>query len=486
MAKSNDINEYNENIEENIDNINNALVSNNYKWGFKDDAEYEYKENLKLGESLVKNISRIKKEPDWMLELRLKAIKAFFHLELPKWMHNIDINYDDITYYAKPKINSNAKASSWDDVPGYIKNTFEKLGIPEAEKKVLAGVAAQYESEVVYEKVRSDLEKYGVIFCSMDRALKEHENIVKAYFSKLVPFYDNKFAALNTALWSGGSFLYIPENVKIEQPLQAYFRINMQGIGQFERTLIIVEEGGEAQYIEGCSAPVYSKASLHAAVVEVFAKRHSKVRYTTVQNWSKNVYNLVTKRSIAYENAYIEWLDGNIGSKLTAKYPCIILAEPNAKGKIISIAYAGQGQIIDNGAKIIHLAKNTSSNVISKSISSNGGRASYRGLVKVIKGAKKSKVSVNCDALLLDENSKTDTYPNIHIAEKDISIAHEARVGKISDEQLFYLMSRGIDKEQARTLVVMGFLEEFTKELPLEYAVELNRLISLEMEGSVG
>jgi len=473
-----------ENMINNFDYIKNIDSIDNYKWDFKDDIKYEIKERQRLGERLVRNISALKKEPEWMLEYRIKAINAFFKLKLPDWMPDIsDLNYEDITYYAKPKAE---KTKSWEKIPSSIKETFEKLGIPEAERKVLAGVTAQYESEVLYEKVQEKLEKEGVIFCSMDTALKKHEKIVKDYFAKLVPFYDNKFAALNTALWSGGSFLYVPEHIEIEKPLQAYFRINMQGMGQFERTLIIVGENAKAQYIEGCSAPLYSKASLHAAVVEVYAKKGSKVRYTTVQNWSKNVFNLVTKRSIAYENAYIEWLDGNIGSKVTAKYPCIILKEEGAKGKVISIAYAGKGQVIDSGAKIFHLAKNTTSTIISKSISSNGGKASYRGIVKIAKGCEKSKVSVNCDALLLDEKSRTDTYPHIYTADENISISHEAKVGKISEEQLFYLMNRGIDKEHARTLIVMGFLEEFTKELPLEYAVELNRLIQLEMEGSVG
>jgi len=449
-----------------------------------EEIKYEYTESLKLGEELIKNISKIKNEPEWMLQHRLNGLKAFFSLSLPSWMPNIDgLNYDDISYYVKPV---KEKSQSWDELPLYIKETFEKLGIPEAERKVLAGVTAQYESEVVYEKVKEELEKIGVIFCSMDTAIKKYANLVKEYFGKLVPFYDNKFAALNTALWSGGSFLYVPEDVEVNMPLQAYFRINKQGIGQFERTLIIAERCSRCQYIEGCSAPIYSKASLHAAVVEVFAKENANVRYTTIQNWSKNVYNLVTKRSIAYENAYIEWLDGNLGSKVTAKYPCIILAGERAKGKIISIASASENQVIDSGAKVFHLAKETASTIISKNISMKGGNSIYRGIIKVNKGCVRSKVFVNCDALLLDDKSKTETYPNIHINEKDVTISHEARIGKISDEQLFYLTNRGISKDHARTLIVMGFVEEFVKELPLEYAVELNRLIQLEMDGCLG
>jgi len=455
-----------------------------YAYGWRDEVEYSVKLPPGLSEEIVKEISRAKGEPEWMLQLRLKAFKAFMELPLPRWGPDLSgINYEEIIYYAKP----NAKtAVSWDEVPEEIKRTFEAIGVPEAERKVLAGAAAQYDSEVIYHHLKEELERLGVVFISMDEAVKKYPELVKAHFGKLVPYNDNKFAALNTALWSGGSFVYVPKNVRVPMPLQAYFRINLPAVGQFERTLIIVEEGAEVEYIEGCTAPIYKKASLHAAVVEVFAKAHSRVRYTTVQNWSKNVYNLVTKRSIAYEGAYIEWLDGNLGSKVTMKYPGIVLAGRGAKGKVISIAYAGEGQHIDSGAKAIHLAKDTSSTIVSKSISAEGGIASYRGWVRVSKGAEGSKVSVNCDALLLDEKSRTDTYPHIHIEEEKVKMAHEAKVGKISEEQLFYLQQRGISEEEARTMIVLGFLREFTKELPLEYAVELNRLIRLEMEGSVG
>lgn len=454
------------------------------KYAFQDDAKYLYEAPEGLSKDLVIELSKDKGEPEWMLNIRLKAFEKFLELEMPKFGPSLEeINFDEIKYYVKP---TEKESNRWEEVPEYIKRTFDKLGIPEAEKKLLAGVSAQYDSEVVYHNVKNIYEKKGIIFMSMDEGLKKYPDLVKEYFGKLVPYYDNKFAALNTAFWSGGSFVYVPKGVKLELPLQAYFRINAQALGQFERTLIIGEEGSDFSYIEGCTAPIYKKDSLHAAVVEVFAKKNSRVRYTTVQNWSKNVYNLVTKRSIAYENAYVEWLDGNMGSKVTMKYPGVILKERGAKAKIISIAYAGKDQYIDSGAKAIHLAENTSSTIISKSISKENGRASYRGWVYVKKGAKNSKISVNCDALLLNKESKTDTYPNISINEKKIDIAHEASVGKISEEQLFYLMNRGLNEDEARTTIVMGFIEEFAKELPLEYAVELNRLIALEMEGSVG
>lgn len=439
--------------------------------------------NKGLSEEAIKYISKEKNEPSWMLELRLKAFEWFKKLNLPSWVEIEDIPYDEIIYYLKPKVKTSNK---WEELPAEIRKIYEELKIPEAEQKALAGVTAQYESSVLYEKINNYLEQKGVIFTSLDEALIKYPNIVKKYFSTLVPINDNKFAALNTAFWSGGVFIYVPPRVKVDKPLQAYFRIQAQNIGQFERTLIIVEENSELSYIEGCSAPIYSKASLHAAVVEVFAHKNSKVRYTTVQNWSKNVYNLVTKRAIAYKDSYVEWLDGNLGSKYTYKYPAIYLKEPGAKAKILSIAAAGKGQLIDSGGKAIHLAPSTSSNIISKSISMEGGVTKYRGWIKVARGAKDSKIAVSCDALLLDDKSRTDTYPYIDIHEKEVQITHEATVGKIEQEQLLYLMSRGFNEEEAKTMIVLGFIEEFVKEIPLEYAVELNRLIALEMEGSVG
>ncbi len=445
--------------------------------------DYEAIWDKGLSEEAVKFISKEKEEPEWMLNIRLKAFQHFKNLELPKWVELEPIDYDDIVYYLKPKAN---RVNNWEDLPEDVRKIYQELGIPEAEAKVLAGVTAQYESNVLYEKIQNTLSKMGVIFTSLDEGLKKHPDIVKKYFATLVSIRDNKFAALNTAFWSGGVFLYVPKGVKVDRPLQAYFRIQNQSMGQFERTLIIVEDQAEVSYIEGCSAPIYSKNSLHAAVVEVFAHKNSRVRYTTVQNWSKNVYNLVTKRAIAYENAYVEWLDGNLGSKYTYKYPAIYLKERGAKAKIISIASAGKDQLIDSGGKAIHLAPDTSSTIVSKSISMGGGITRYRGWVKVAKGAYNSKIAVSCDALLLDPKSRTDTYPYIEIHEKDVQITHEATVGKIEQEQLSYLMSRGFDEDEAKTMIVLGFIEEFIKEIPLEYAIELNRLISLEMEGSVG
>ncbi len=454
------------------------------KYSFHDNAKYVEEFPEGLDKSLVEELSKDKKEPEWMLRIRLKAFEKFMELPMPKFGPDLsEINFDEVKYYAKP---TEEETTNWDEVPEYIKNTFEKLGIPEAERKLLAGVSAQYDSEVVYHNLKKDYEKRGIVFLSMDEGLKKYPEIVRKYFGKLVPYYDNKFAALNTAFWSGGSFVYVPEGVKVDIPLQTYFRMNAKAIGQFERTLIIGEKGSDFSYIEGCTAPVYDKDSLHAAVVEVYAKENSKIRYTTIQNWSRNVYNLVTTRAIAYKNAYVEWIDGNMGSKITMKYPATILKEEGAKTRILSIAYAGEDQVIDAGAKAIHLAKNTGSNIISKSISKGNGRSSYRGWVYVKKGAEKSRISVNCDALLIDKESKTDTFPSIDINEKKITVAHEASVGKISDEQLFYLMNRGLSDEEAQTTIVMGFIEEFTKELPFEYAVELNKLIALEMEGSVG
>jgi Fe-S cluster assembly protein SufB len=437
-----------------------------------------------LNEETVRKISEIKKEPKWMLDIRLKALKSFMEKPMPEWGADLkDIDFDEIIYYMKA---SDANKRKWEDVPKEVKETFERLGIPEAERKILAGVGAQYDSEVMYHNIRKDLEKQGVIFLSMDEGLKKYPEIVKEHFGKVVPLNDNKFAALNTAVWSGGSFVYVPKNVKVEIPLQAYFRINAESFGQFERTLIIAEEGSQVHYIEGCTAPRFSTQSLHAAVVEVIAKENATVRYTTIQNWANNIYNLVTKRAFAYKNAVIEWVDGNLGSKVTQKYPAIYLMGEGAKGEVLSIALAGKGQHQDAGAKIIHLAPNTTSRITSKSISKDGGRTSYRGLLKVIKGCKGVKSNVSCDALILDNKSRTDTYPYIEIDEPTATIAHEARVGKIGEEEIFYLMSRGLSETEAITMIVMGFIQPFAKTLPLEYAVELNRLIEMEMENSVG
>jgi len=407
---------------------------------------------------------------------------------MPKgfWGGNIEnypLDFQDIYYYVKPM---EGQGKTWEDVPEEIKRTFDKLGIPEAERKFLAGVGAQYDSEVVYHKIREDLEKLGVIFVDMDTGLREHEDIVKQYFGTIVPPADNKFAALNSAVWSGGSFVYVPAGVKVDIPLQAYFRINTENMGQFERTLIIAEEGSYVHYVEGCTAPTYSNDSLHSAVVEIIVKKGARVRYTTIQNWSTNVYNLVTKRAAAYQDAVMEWVDGNLGSKITMKYPSVYLMEPGAHGEILSLAFAGPGQHQDAGGKIVHVAPNTTSTIISKSISKGGGRTSYRGLLKVYPGAENSKSNVRCDALLLDESSRSDTYPVMEIDEENVSIGHEATVSKIGDEQLFYLQSRGIDETEATKMIVNGFVEPIVKELPMEYAIELNRLIELQMEGSVG
>ena len=437
-----------------------------------------------MSEDTVREISKQKNEPVWMLEKRLQALKIFMSKPTPTWGGELgNIDYDKITYYLKP----NEKIEhSWDDVPADIKKTFDRLGIPEAEKKFLGGVGAQYESETVYHSLREDLAKQGVIFLDTGTALKEHPDLFKKYFASVVPAGDNKFAALNTAFWSGGSFIYIPKGVKVNLPLQAYFRINAKNVGQFERTLIIVDEGASVTYIEGCTAPVYSTDSLHGAVVEVIAHKDAFVRYVTIQNWSSNVYNLVTKRAIAHENATVEWIDGNLGSKLTMKYPSVILKGEGSKANILSIAFAGKGQHQDAGTKILHLAKNTRSQIISKSVSKDGGRTSYRGLLRVAKGCTGVTSTVQCDALLLDEKSRSDTYPTMDIQEKSASIAHEATVGKLNEDQIFYLMSRGLNEAQAKALIVLGFINEFTKELPMEYAVELNKLIELEMDGSVG
>ncbi len=455
------------------------------KYDFKDSTEmYVHLSKKGLSKNTVIEISKLKGEPQWMLDFRLRSFEIFMKKPMPTWGGDLaSIDFQNIYYYmrATEKVEKN-----WDDVPENVKNTFEKLGIPEAEKKFLAGVGAQYESEVVYHSLREDLAKQGVLFLDTDAALKEHPELFKKYFAKIIPPEDNKFAALNSAVWSGGSFIYIPKGVKVDMPLQAYFRINAENIGQFERTLIIVDEGAEVHYIEGCTAPVYSTESLHVAVVELVAHKDAKLRYTTIQNWSSDVYNLVTKRAYAYEGATVEWIDGNIGSKLTMKYPGIYLMGERAYGETLSIAFAGKGQHQDTGAKMVHLAPNTTSKVTSKSVSRQDGRSTYRGMVHIAKGATNVKATVRCDALLLDDTSKTETYPYMEINQDDATITHEATVGKIGDEQIFYLMSRGFSEEEALTLIVNGFMEPFTKELPMEYAVELNRLIKLEMDDSVG
>lgn len=454
------------------------------KYGFSDVEDYVFKAEKGLTEELIRYMSLIKAEPIWMLENRLKAYTHFLERPMPNWGADLsEIDFDDIYYYIKP---SERQGDNWEDVPPYIKDTFNKLGIPEAEQKFLSGVAAQYESEVVYHKMKEELEKQGVIFLGMDDGLAQYPELVKEYFGKVIPHNDNKFAALNTAVWSGGSFIYVPPGVKVEMPLQAYFRINAKNVGQFERTLIIIDEGAYCHYVEGCTAPVYSTDSLHSAVVEIIVKKGGRCRYTTIQNWSNNVYNLVTKRSMAYENATMEWVDGNLGSKVTMKYPAVYLMEPGAHGEILSIAFAGAGQHQDAGGKVVHVAPNTTSRIISKSLSKSGGRASYRGLLKVHEDAHGSKSNVVCDALLLDDKSRSDTYPYIEIDANDVTIGHEASVSKIGEEQLFYMMSRGLTEEMASTMIVNGFIEPLVKELPMEYAVEMNRLIQLQMEGSIG
>lgn len=466
-----------------MDNMQ-TLMDDSYKYGFHKPENYVFKSKKGLNEKIVSEISWHKNEPVWMREFRQKSLLIFYQQILPIWGGDLSkINFDDIFYYIKP---TKDRAASWSDLPSEIKDTYDKIGIPEAEKKFLSGVSAQYESEVVYKSVQSMLTKKGVIFLDMDSALREYPELVKQYFGKLVPPTDNKFAALNSAVWSGGSFVYVPKGVKVELPLQAYFRINAANMGQFERTLIIAEEGSYVHYVEGCTAPIYTTDSLHSAVVEIFVKKGARVRYTTIQNWSKNVYNLVTKRTRVEEEGIMEWVDGNLGSKLTMKYPSIYLVGRKAHGEVLSIAYAGSSQHQDAGGKAIHVASETTSQIISKSISRGGGRTSYRGLVYVPTGAKNCKSKVVCDALLLDEASRSDTYPTMQINEPTAQIEHEATVSKIGDEQLFYLTSRGIDKAQAESMIVNGFIEPIVKELPLEYAVEMNRLIQLQMEGSVG
>ncbi|MEE8498366.1 MAG: Fe-S cluster assembly protein SufB [Acidimicrobiia bacterium] len=457
-----------------------------YQLGWSDEEDYVFKPRKGLNEELLREISAMKGEPEWMLEFRLKSYQRFLRKPVPTWGGGgmlDDIDFDDIYYYIKP---TEGLVNDWDMVPDSIKETYEKLGIPEAERKYLAGVTAQYESEVVYHRNREDLEEMGVLFCDMDTAVRDYPEIVREYFATIIPPNDNKFAALNSAVWSGGSFIYVPPGVHVEQPLQAYFRINAENMGQFERTLIIVDEGAYVHYVEGCSAPTYSSDSLHCAVVEIVVKEGGRCRYTTIQNWSNNVYNLVTKRAAAYRNATMEWVDGNLGSKLTMKYPAVWLMEEGAHGEVLSIAFAGAGQHLDAGAKIVHAAPNTTSLVTSKSISMDGGRAGYRGLVRVEDGAEGVKSFVRCDALILDENSRSDTYPYMEIEESDAQIGHEATISKVGDDQLFYLRSRGLSEEEATAMIVAGFIEPIVKELPMEYAVELNRLIELQMEGSVG
>jgi len=459
-------------------------IGTDYKYGFKERDISVFRTERGLTREVVEQISRIKEEPEWMLETRLKALDIFYSKPMPQWGGDLsELDFDDIVYYVKP---SEKQGRTWDEVPEEIKRTFDRLGIPEAEQKYLAGVTAQYESEVVYKSLEEDLEKMGIIFTDTDTALKEHEDIFKEYFGKLVPASDNKFAALNTAVWSGGSFIYVPPGVEAKAPLQAYFRINIENMGQFERTLIIVDEGASVHYVEGCTAPIYSTDSLHAAVVEIFVKRNATCRYTTIQNWSKNVYNLVTKRATVEEGGTMEWIDGNMGSKLTMKYPSIILRGEGAKGVTISVALAGEGQHQDAGAKMYHLAPNTSSSIVSKSISKDGGKVTYRGIVHFGKKADGARANIECDTLILDDLSTSDTLPYNEINNDNISLEHEARVSKVSEEQLFYLMSRGLSEQEATDMIVMGFIEPFTRELPMEYAVEMNRLISLEMEGSIG
>ncbi|QPK94734.1 Fe-S cluster assembly protein SufB [Actinomyces sp. zg-332] len=454
-----------------------------YGWHDKDEAGQNAKRGL--NEDVVREISSIKSEAEWMLERRLKALKLFDKKPMPNWGADLsEVNFDEIKYYVRP---TDRQVQSWEDLPEEIKRTYDRLGIPEAEKqRLVAGVAAQYESEVVYHKIREDLEKQGVIFLDTDTALKECPELFKEYFGKIVPAGDNKFAALNTAVWSGGSFIYIPKGVHVDIPLQAYFRINTENMGQFERTLIIADEGSYVHYIEGCTAPIYSSDSLHCAVVEIVVKKNARVRYSTVQNWSNNVYNLVTKRAVVEEGGTMEWIDGNIGSKVSMKYPAVYLMGEHARGETLSIAFAGEGQHQDTGSKMVHMAPNTSSSIVSKSVARNGGRSSYRGLVQVMDNAKQSKSNVLCDALLVDQISRTDTYPYVDIRTDDVQMGHEATVTKVSEEQLFYLMSRGLEETEAMAMIVRGFIEPIARELPMEYALELNKLIELQMEGSVG
>jgi Fe-S cluster assembly protein SufB len=463
--------------------LDQSVPSEINKYDFRTESKAFFKARKGIDPEIVTQISEMKGEPDWMREFRLHSLEIFNSKPMPRWGGKIDLNFQDIFYYLKP---TDHQGRSWDDVPEEIKKTFDRLGIPEAEKKYLSGVKAQFESEVIYGSLKEDLAKQGVIFTDTDSAVREYPDLVREYFATIIPPADNKFAALNSAVWSGGSFIYVPKGVKIEFPLQAYFRINAESMGQFERTLIIVDEGAQVHYVEGCTAPMYTTESLHSAVVEIVVKKHARCRYTTIQNWANNIYNLVTKRALAYEGALMEWIDGNLGSRLTMKYPSVYMMEPGARGEILSIAFASHGQHQDAGAKLVHCAPDTSGRIISKSISKNGGRASYRGLVKVERGAKRSKSNVVCDALILDPNSRSDTYPYIEVDEQNVQLGHEASVSRISEEQLFYLQSRGLSEAEASTMIVSGFIEPLVKELPMEYAVEMNRLIELQMEGSVG
>ena len=464
------------------DNSSDEIGSIN-KYNFRTETQGVFKAKKGLSADVVHQISDIKGEPDWMREFRLRSLEIFESKPMPAWGGDIDLDFQDIYYYLKP---TDHQGKTWEDVPQEIKDTFDKLGIPEAERKYLAGVKAQFESEVVYGSLKEDLVKMGVIFTDTDTAIREYPELVEEYFATVIPPEDNKFAALNSAVWSGGSFIYIPPGVKIDFPLQAYFRINEESMGQFERTLIIVDEGAQVHYVEGCTAPMYTSESLHSAVVEVVVKKNARCRYTTIQNWANNIFNLVTKRAFAYQDAVMEWVDGNLGSHLTMKYPAVYMMEPGARGEILSIAFAGPNQHQDAGAKLVHCAPDTTGQIVSKSISKDGGRSSYRGLARVEKGAHNARCNVVCDALILDPESRSDTYPYIEILEQDVSIGHEASVSRIGEEQLFYLMSRGLSESVASTMIVNGFIEPLVKELPMEYAVELNRLIQLQMEGSVG
>ena len=456
-----------------------------YKFGWADSDAAGESARRGLSEEVVRDISAKKNEPGWMLDLRLKGLKLFRRKPMPDWGSDLSgIDFENIKYFVR---STEKQAASWDDLPADIKSTYDRLGIPEAEKqRLIAGVAAQYESEVVYHKIREDLEEKGVIFLDTDTGLREHPDLFGEYFASVIPVGDNKFAALNTAVWSGGSFIYVPKGVRVEIPLQAYFRINTENMGQFERTLIIVDEGASVHYVEGCTAPVYSSDSLHSAVVEIIVKAGAHCRYTTIQNWSNNVYNLVTKRAVVQAGASMEWIDGNIGSKVTMKYPSVYLMGEHARGETLSVAFAGKGQHQDAGAKMVHCAPNTSSQIISKSVARSGGRTSYRGLVQVQEGASHSKSTVKCDALLVDTVSRSDTYPYVDVREDDVEMGHEASVSKISEDQLFYLMSRGMTEDEAAATIVRGFVEPIARELPMEYALELNRLIELQMEGAVG
>ena len=460
-----------------------SLGTYEYGWSDKTDAGANAKRGI--DESVVRNISALKNEPEWMLDLRLKGLKLFEKKPMPHWGSDLTgIHFDTIKYFVR---STEKQATEWADLPDDIKNTYDRLGIPEAEKqRLVSGVAAQYESEVVYHKIREDLEEQGVIFLDTDTALREHEDVFKEFFGSVIPVGDNKFAALNTAVWSGGSFIYVPKGVHVDIPLQAYFRINTENMGQFERTLIIVDEDAYVHYVEGCTAPIYSSDSLHSAVVEIIVRKGGRCRYTTIQNWSTNVYNLVTKRAIAHEGATMEWVDGNLGSKVTMKYPAVVMTGEHAKGETLSIAFAGPGQHQDAGAKMVHAAPHTSSSIISKSVARGGGRTSYRGLVQVLEGSHHSASTVKCDALLVDDISRSDTYPYVDVREDDVQMGHEATVSKVSEEQLFYLMSRGMNEDEAMAMIVRGFIEPIARELPMEYALELNKLIEMNMEGSVG